>query len=258
MSEVLPRKGIFRTEDHAIFCPKIGREYHLAVWLPPSYATENKAHPVIYVLDGDVAFGMAAGFTVMTEAAEAIVVGTHYEMESYAQWATLRELDFKMPQVKDSPPDSYADRFLEALTEEMIPLIDAAYRTTPSDRCIYGYSSSGFFVLYALFHRPDAFQHYLAGSGDLDIAYLYLSERGQKLAARQADPPVQLYLTVGELEENLSTDYHNFLAFFEKQRFPGLTVIPEIFSGEGHTPVGSMLTYLRGIRKVFPALNPAG
>src|SRR3712207_7926770 len=51
---------------------------------------------------------------------------------------------------------SAANLFLDALTQEMIPFIEANYRTNPSDRCLYGYSSSGFFVLYALFHQPDA------------------------------------------------------------------------------------------------------
>lgn len=74
------------------------------------------------------------------------------------------------------------DLFLDALTQEMVPFIGANYRTIPSiSRCLYGYSSSGFFVLYALFHRPDAFRRYLSGSGDLYIAYPYLIQHAEQL-----------------------------------------------------------------------------
>jgi len=85
----------------------------------------------------------------------------------------------------------------------MIPFIEAAYRTVPSDRCLMGYSSSGFFVLYALVNQPNAFRRYLSGSGDLDIIYPYLIKHDQKLRARETRDPIQLYLSVGELEDAL-------------------------------------------------------
>ena len=156
MSEHYPRRGLFDTEERTIFCSTVGQDYHLSVALPESYTTSNQAYPVIYLLDGDVAFGMAAGFTHIAHllgTPEVIVVGIGYDMESYAEWVQLRERDFKIPEVRDAPADSHANLFLDALTQEMIPFIEANYRTVPSDRCLYGYSSSGFFVLYALFHR---------------------------------------------------------------------------------------------------------
>src|SRR3712207_8765295 len=81
---------------------------------------------------------------------------------------------------------SAANLFLDALTQEMIPFIEANYRTIPSDRCLYGYSSSGFFVLYALFHQPDAFQRYISGSGDLYIAYPYVIQHDAQLEIGRA------------------------------------------------------------------------
>jgi predicted alpha/beta superfamily hydrolase len=175
MSEHYPRTALFGTEERTLFCPALGREYHLSVALPESYSTSTQAYPVIYVLDGDLFFGMAAGLTPIARwcvgVPEVIIVGISYGMESYAQWVELRERDFKIPEVRDAPLDSAANLFLDALTQEMIPFIEANYRTIPSDRCLFGYSSSGFFVLYALFHQPDAFQRYLSGSGDLYIAY---------------------------------------------------------------------------------------
>jgi uncharacterized protein len=255
MNENYPRKGLFDTEERTVFCAKVGREYHLSVALPESYTTSDQEYPVIYLLDGDVFFGMAAGLTPVAHwvggAPEVIVVGINYDMDSYDQLRRLRELDFKVPEVKDAPADSYADRFLDALTREIIPFIEANYRAVPSDRCLYGYSSSGFFVLYALCHQPNAFRRYLSGSGDLYSAYPYVIEHDQQLVARQPTIPIQLYLSVGELEEDMIPSFHQLIAFLEHESYPGLTLITEIYPGEPHGCEGVALTYLHGIRKVY-------
>jgi len=257
MNENYPRKGLFDTEERTLFCSKVSREYHLSVALPPSYATSSQAYPVIYLLDGDLLLGMAAGLTPVSHwmlgTPEVIIVGINYDMESYDQWGKLRELDFKIPEVKDAPADSYADRFLNALTQEIVPFIEANYRTVPSDRCLYGYSSSGFFVLYALFHQPDAFRRYLSGSGDLYIAHPYLIQHDEQLAIRKTTNPIQLYLSAGELEKEQFPFFHQLIAFIEKGKYPGLTLITEIYPGEKHGAEGIALTYLHGIRSVYQA-----
>jgi len=255
MNKNYPRKSLFDTEDRTIFCSIIGREYHLSVWLPESYTTSNQDYPVIYLLDGDLHFGMAAGLTTLSHwmlgTPEVIVVGINYDMESYDQFVKLRELDFKIPEVSGAPADSYANLFLDALTQEMIPFIEENYRAVPSDRCLMGYSSSGFFVLYALFNQPNAFRRYLSGSGDLDIIYPYLIKHDQKLREGKTNGPIQLYLSVGELEENLIPSFHDLISFLEYGKYPGLILITEIYKGERHSAEGVALTYLHGIRSVY-------
>ena len=89
MNEHYPRRSLFDTEEHTLFCSTVGEDYHLSVALPESYATSDQAYPVIYLLDGDVTFGMAAGLTHIEHwtlgTPEVIVVGIGYDMESYAQ-----------------------------------------------------------------------------------------------------------------------------------------------------------------------------
>lgn len=256
MSKQYPKTTLFGTEERTLFSSIRGREYHLSVALPDGYATSTEAYPVIYVLDGDFLFGMAAGLTRFTHwftgVPEAIIVGISYGMDSADEWAQLREQDFKIPEVRDAPPDSAANLFLDALTQEMIPFIEAGYRTIPSDRCLYGYSSSGFFVLYALFHQPDAFQRYISGSGDLYIAYPYVIQHDAQVAARDAANPIQLYLSVGELEDDQFPYFDQLVAFFEQGNYPGLTLSTEIYPGESHGSEGMALTYLHGLRKVYP------
>lgn len=257
MNTSYPRKGLFHTEERTLFCSAVGREYHLSVALPESYATSKQAYPVVYLLDGDFTFGMAAALTQAIHwswgTPELIVVGINYDMESYEQWGHLRERDFKIPELQDAPADSVANLFLQALTQEILPFIDANYQTLPSDRCLYGYSSSGFFVLYALLHQPDAFQRYLSGSGEFSIAYPYLIQHATQLAAQETDNSLQLYLSTGELEEGELPFFNQLIAFLKQGNYPGLHLTTEIYPGEGHCPEGIALTYLHGIRKVYQA-----
>lgn len=261
MSEQYPRTTLFGTEERTLLCSAVGREYHLSVALPENYGTSAQAYPVIYVLDGDLFFSMAVGLTPIARwfggAPEAIIVGISYGMESYDQWVQLRERDFKIPEVRDAPPDSAANLFLDALTQEMIPFIEANYRTIPTDRCLYGYSSSGFFVLYALFHQPDAFQRYLSGSGDLYIAYPYVIQHAERLAARNAANPIQLYLSAGELEEEQFPFFHQLVTFLAQGNYPGLRLTTELYPGERHGSEGIALTYLHGLRTVYPQDTPS-
>ena len=57
-----------------------------------------------------------------------------------------------------------APLLLRSLGEEIVPFIEANYRTSPADRGLAGYSYGGLFVLYALFHKPEMFTRYFAGS----------------------------------------------------------------------------------------------
>ena len=86
MSEQYPRAALFGTEERTLFSTIRGREYHLSVALPDSYKTSTQAYPVIYVLDGDYNFGVAAGLTRFSnwfrKVPELIIVGIGYDMET--------------------------------------------------------------------------------------------------------------------------------------------------------------------------------
>jgi predicted alpha/beta superfamily hydrolase len=259
MSEQHPRAALFGTEERTLFSTIRGRDYHLSVALPDSYQTSTQAYPVIYVLDGDFNFGVAAGLTRFSQAfrnvPELIIVGIGYDMATTDEFAALRDLDFDIPGVPGASPDSVSNLFLAALTQEIIPFIDANYRTIPADRCLQGYSSGGFFVLYALFQQPDAFQRYISGSAILNATYDYWIQHDAQLAARDASNPIQLYLSVGELEEDDIPNFQRFVAFLEQGNYPGLTVSSEIYAGEGHGSEGIALTYLHGIAMVYPQVE---
>lgn len=258
MSEQYPRAALFGTEARTLYSTIRGREYHLSVALPESYKTSTQAYPVIYVLDADFNFGVAAGLTPFSnwfrKVPELIIVGIGYDIKDSEEFVTLRDLDFDVPGMPGASSGAGANHFLDAMTQEIIPFINANYRTNPADRCLEGYSSSGIFVLYALFQQPDAFQRYISGSAILKATYDYWIQHDAQLAARDASNPIQLYLSVGESEDDLP-NFHKFVTFFEQGNFPGLTVSSEIYAGEGHGSEGIALTYLHGIASVYPQVE---
>ncbi|MFN8469686.1 MAG: alpha/beta hydrolase-fold protein [Caldilineaceae bacterium] len=259
MSEQHPRAALFGTEARTIFSTIRGRDYHLSVALPDSYTTSTEAYPVIYVLDADFNFGVAAGLTRYSNwfrnVPELIIVGIGYDIATTEEFVAARDLDFDAPDMPGGVSDGAADRFLAALTQEIIPFIDANYRTIPSDRCLQGYSAGGIFALYVLFHQPDAFQRYISGSGVRHIQYDYWLQHDAALAARDGSHPLQLYLSIGELEEDDLADFARLAAFLAQGNYPGLTVTDEIYAGEGHGAEGIALTHLHGIAAVYPPVE---
>jgi predicted alpha/beta superfamily hydrolase len=259
MREQYPRAALFGTEARTIFSTIRGREYHLSVALPDSYKTSTQAYPVIYVLDADFNYGVAAGLTRYSnwfrKVPELIIVGIGYDVATTDEFVALRDLDFDAPGMPGASSDSVANLFLDAVTQEIIPFIDANYRTNPSDRCLQGYSAGAIFVLYALFQQPDAFQRYISGSAILKATYDYWIQHDARLAARNAGNPLQLYLSIGQLEEDDMPNFQRFVAFLEQGNYPNLTVSSEIYAGEGHGSEGIALTYLHGIAMVYPQVE---
>ena len=107
MSEQPPRAALFGTEARTLFSTIRGRDYHLSVALPDSYQTSTQAYPVIYVLDGDFNFGVAAGLTRFSNAfrnvPELIIVGMPRNMDGSYGPAALKVQVF-VGALKDAIP----------------------------------------------------------------------------------------------------------------------------------------------------------
>jgi len=258
MTTEYPRVGLFTTEDRRLFSNLLGREYQLSVRLPGSY-DPSQQYPVLYLLDSNAFFGIATFTLFLDHVPDMIVVGIGYDVRSMEEWLQLRELDFKIPEVKDAPPDSHADRFLAALKQEIIPFVETNYPVIPTERSIYGFSSSGFFVLYTLCQEPNLFRRYLSGSGDLDLFYPYMITHDQKLVSREKINPIDLYLSVGGLEDgSLQSSLSSFKELvnaIKAKNYPGIQLIPEIYESEKYDIGGAVLTYINGLRKCFPTVK---
>lgn len=142
--------GYFRHESAAV-----GRPFHIFVRLPERYEAEpERAWPVVYVLDGDSLFPMLAPahlfLTYDERLPDAVVVGVAYG--GFGSEVNKRGFDFNPPEAGGG-----ADRFSRFLADELLPTVEARWRTDPQRRVLVGQSRGGTYVLYSALTEPDVF-----------------------------------------------------------------------------------------------------
>ena len=160
--------GLLDTRGHVLRSDALAREVALTVWLPPSYESSDATYPVIYVLDAPMTFAFAAQgalITIFDEAMpEVLVVGVGEPLTTAYQWGANRARDYAPRPVPDDPASGQASAFFDALQAEIVPLVDADYRTDPADRILWGHSFGGAFAVYALLERGGLFHRVIATS----------------------------------------------------------------------------------------------
>jgi len=153
-----------------------GQRYRLFV-AAPAGPVPAAGHPVLYVLDGNAAFPVAAWLArsvaarrEFTGQVPPLVVGIGYPGDLDFD-VPARQRDYTpgagaggRPADSDPPGEGRATPFLDVIEHEIKPLIAARHRVDASRQALFGHSFGGLFVLHTLFTRPQAFSTYLASS----------------------------------------------------------------------------------------------
>lgn len=173
-----------RTQS-AIHSVETGITYNYQVYLPPGYATGTARYPVIYAADGEYRFPVLSG-VLEFERRDAILVNV-WHMGSDRRW-----IDFTLPG---------AEAYYRFLTRELIPAVDALYRTDTSRRIYSGHSLSGEFAMYALYlERPGQRYFTAIHSGDGS----FWARRDMTWAGPLDEPAATMEREMFEREPNLS------------------------------------------------------
>ena len=151
-----------QVEYHEIESSKLEQKRQLKIQLPRNYADNvDKNYPIIVALDGDYLFEPVAGNVdyngYWEEMPEAIVIGVVQD--------NTREDDTYYDEETYLPSDKGA-AFFEFLGLEMMPWLDANYRTA-NFRIIVGHDLTANFMNYYLFKEPSLFQGYISISPEL-------------------------------------------------------------------------------------------
>lgn len=231
----------------------------LYVKLPWRYEQSDAAYPVLLALDANRSFPIYATMSLIFETpgrpgTELIVVGVGYQTDderltALGQWGAWRTRDLTPVRKKAAEdwlagvlsvvlPDGGlpiqsggAERFLRVLRDEVIPFIDANYRTVSAHRGLGGYSDGGLFALYALFHAPELFARYFAGSPSMWGELFAYEER---FAGTHSDLPARLFMTAGGREPEVVEPMRRMADRLRSRGYPGLDVSTHVFPGEGH------------------------
>ncbi|CAN5809326.1 alpha/beta hydrolase-fold protein [soil metagenome] len=271
---------ILATHRYALHSEVIGETFQIDVARPSPWMGMRREYPlpVIYVMDANTVFGIAAQALPFLQNADGVppclLVGVGYQLEGPRRrrrdYGGLRTRDLTpsfdaafhetlLAQWGDQPlpdigPAGGGEAFLDFLIDEVRPFIAGLYATDPGDQTLVGSSLGGVFSLHTYLTRPGAFTRHVAGSPAL---WWRDGEAFATEAAAHPDPTTRLFLSVGGLETDPRwpmVDHMQTMALRLAAR--GLPVTSHVFEDESHTSV-IPAALSRGLRSVFAPL-PTG
>lgn len=277
--EELGRTTILGSRSYALKSKFVDQTFQIDVARPARREVSDDPLPVIYLLDGNSAFGVAIPTARLLQddgLPPVLIVSIGYRFDETrpmaAQFFETRTRDYTPsadPSWLEATREILAKSgvtvdtvtgggaaFLAFIEEELKPFIASRYAIKADDQSLIGMSLGGLFTLYALFEKPGSFARY--GALSPSIWWNGCSVLGQEkaLASRVTDLPVRLFLSVGVLEEGAGPPY-NMVSNLEKLRrqllarnYPGLRLSHTVFTDETHASVypGSIS---RALRRLF-------
>jgi predicted alpha/beta superfamily hydrolase len=188
--------GVSRTIHSDI----LNEDRRLNIYLPHNY-DEEKAYPVIYLLDGSIdedflhIVGLVQFFKLQFQMPDHIVVGiANVDRKRDFTFHTDLE-DLK----QDFPTSGHSALFLDFLEKELLPFISTKYKTTET-KYLIGQSLGGLLASEVLLKRPTLFSHYLIISPSLWWDNESMLKQAPILLAAQSTMPEYVYLAVGKKE----------------------------------------------------------
>jgi len=165
------------THHFSLRAKRSGREYRIFLSIPQEPSPKN-GYPVLYVLDGNAVFGsMAEAMCLQGRKPHGIepqvIVGIGYDAEvpivtderfyDYTEAAKTSELP-ERPDGSAWPKTGGIEAFIAFIEEDLKPAVEALCPIDRRRQGLFGHSLGGYFALYMLFTRPEAFQSYIAAS----------------------------------------------------------------------------------------------
>ncbi|WLV24584.1 alpha/beta hydrolase-fold protein [Aciduricibacillus chroicocephali] len=145
-----------------------GRLYRISMFVPNAPIPEE-GFPVMYVLDGNAIFSSVVEAARLqsyaSEAAEpAVIVGIGYPTDEPYDYAA-RSWDYTSADSKKGAGG--ADAFLYFLERDLKPSVESKTSINIGKAGLFGHGLGGLFTLYALLHKPELFDTYIAGSPEI-------------------------------------------------------------------------------------------
>lgn len=247
-----------------------GQDYHIYVAVPTSPPKIESGYPVLYVLDGNGYFGtmldslrIQSSWTEMTSVEPMLIVAIGYADADHL-YDTLgkRAYDYlpkhhsqrwtaRFEQVAPWHQAGGGDQFHDFLVDQLRPALAKRYPMDLNRQSLTGHSFGGFFSLYALLRRPQAFNKYIAISSSIwwDDQRL-LNEFEQMTRTWTEDIHVDVMIAVGEQEipnqpvicEMMLTQNKAMVEKLQQLNLPGLNVQYVEVKGENHQTTNTVLT----------------
>lgn len=185
--------------SHTLHSQVLSADREINVWVPPGYESGDQRYTTLYLVDG----GLDQDFPHIAGLGQLGAVSYTYETLIIVGIRTGVRIAELTPQPTDArylqafPNAGGAANFRAYLRDEVIPFIEARYRTGPR-RALIGESLAGLFVVDTLLSEPTLFNDYIAVSPSLwwDDR-VYARSAAARLAANTAEGR-RLYLSISD------------------------------------------------------------
>ena len=232
-----------------------GRTYRIFVSSPTGAAPAG-GYPVLYVLDASMAFATAATQVVLGSFdghQPIVVVGIGYPDVPATMRLRSRDLtpwpadQFALDDAQGAKADDYggAEDFHRFMMEELRPIIAKTFPIDARNQALMGYSLGGLFTLNVMFHHPDAYRTYVAGSPSIwyDGRKLLQGEAAFLDLVRAGKTSPRLLITSDSWEQ--AEDAPNLPAS-GKAREEGLAAMKETRMVDNARELGERLKAIKG------------
>ncbi|MEZ5946704.1 MAG: alpha/beta hydrolase-fold protein [Hyphomonas sp.] len=180
-----------------------GNEVYRIFIQRPAAAAPEQGYPVLYILDGEDNFAVAAATSdryakyATDHGFEAgLIVGIGYAGESRRSFDYTPETGLKAD--ARGRPVGGAAMFRDFIASDLRPMIDEDFPVDAGRQTLFGHSYGGLFALDTLFADPSLFQTYVIASPSIWFGGRAVLEHETQLAEKLTDlTPRTLVLTVG-------------------------------------------------------------
>ena len=241
-AQVSPGPSIVIGHELSMTSEALGRAITLDVYVPPSYGTGQGRYPVLYTFQSFFhhVSGIADYLANINATPELIVVSVRNYSSS----------DLSPETLPSNPESGGANRFVRFFAEELLPLVDARYRTAPY-RLLYSGSFGGGFVVYCALVRPETFNAYLAATPAIDYEgqSTFIATHAESWLRRGTFRNRYLFMAV-EDDPALAKTMTPFAALLQRAAPAGLTWEYRHWPEEDHGTLPHRVV-LHGLNRVF-------
>ncbi|GJM14186.1 MAG: esterase [Pseudohongiella sp.] len=213
-----PMNGLFDAEFFDIDSQEVGATFRIFVGKPAAI-DPAAAYPVIFALDGNIAFSSLLGTQrMLTQGGEvpaSFVFGIGYSGSTLMEAMSYRNRDYVPTEPEENEVRALGGNvscggaaFLKFLQHELKPLLAEKYPVNMADSTVQGISLGGLFASWVLLTQPRTFKRYILGSPALWWRDEQVWEWEQEYQANNDDLDAVVFVSAGELEtaEHVRTD----------------------------------------------------
>jgi predicted alpha/beta superfamily hydrolase len=275
----VPNRGV---ESFTFQSPSMGVRFSLNVGSPEGFkAGDGKKYPALIVTDGDFVFGnvyeSASTLGGVITPLFIISVGTSLE-EGEEEHTRRRIYEFSPPGwdrkdmfgqavegycKKFKSPEGRctggSERFLTAISTEIIPLLAAKFPIDTAQLGLFGLSAGGFFTSWAIFQPNTPFNKYIISSPAMAYGRGEIFRQEAAYAKNHKDLAVGIYFASGALEAadpllegtgEIVSGMSHLAGVIGSRQYPGLKMTIEFHPGMGHMDVMGT-SVVRGLRSLY-------